>query len=1517
MLGVCEAEVQAQQQVAAVDTKAGRAAQAGDRARFATRWAKEAARVHEKLVTAAHVVRERAHQVPDCDWAQDALQIAVSTARSATGQVTSILRLVEEAVPRTVEDSLADLVQAAQSRPVQAQAQAQVQQPVPATSGSSALAPAPTDPGNNEGRGWDPVLLPGGGGGGGARRRRVRISGPEYAVEVNQDDGRLELVEVKLKPTSRRRGDEDVELERVFHQLLNCEVKVVRREFAEDDAALEDDLFDLGSLGDRDRRGEQVRRLTEQTDVVLEVRATEDDEPMRCRVAMDAYRDGSFVSNLQVPGLVHLTSRSGKEKIVAAINAVSAAAQIVTAYRATGWRVIDGQDVYITSAGAIGPDGWAEAVTNLQGPLARFNLPTPCLDDPRRLRAAFLDHSAGLMDRFPDRVGAALLGTAYRAVLCPNEWVTVLTASPGVGKTGLAALTMHHFGETWDRTRPLTSLSGNGATTNALRILAHRCKDALMYLDDNAPTSGLEAAYRRLEEIIRMIHNAEDRARASRTGDDVSSGGRPLTSALMTSEVPPRAGTSGERRALMVPLTREEISIEHIRAMDTLDSRHSRALLMSSFLQWMARTGRGTALDRAAELRTEFAEWLAQHPRSGPLQARHGDKLTELWVGWALMLDFLQQTGALDQDEGNQWRSRVAEALLVAADTCEDPDMVSTTGQRVCELLRYAMANNLAYAADITDGALPPMGLESRTGWIAQVRHEDSVPVTTWRRSERAIHLGYVNDQVHRADDPAAELVCTKPGIEATLKAAASMMTDTSTLDLGTALRALAEEGVLKTAQVDEAGGGSTLRRLINRTIPAEKDTRGRPVRGKRVVLRLDRLFEDADPDGGPDDTTTPPLLPGPAGGWSGPAPVVDDPAPEDEPGPEHAAGGDHADDGQGSDLEEQMGIFTNLGGLRLESHPMGRGPCARPGCPHPTTVGFAGIRLHLPCYEATNAATVTELHRLAPATTSDGQDAAPVQQPTEAGERLDLEGTGRPAPQPPTEPAPARTAGTVSAPFTAAAVVVDVDGYYLPGQAKAALPFPITHAGHLEQLGRELRVGTAPMKWRKYPEAGLVVPTPALWEQLGVPTDVPARASRRKAWFEETSQGLTFLTEAAEQGWTFGRGQGDPVLRGMTRLRRHDAQRGTAAIMFTPGMPADWGLGAEVDPGAIATRLQLFADAVGMPFHASPISTGLDLLRILLPRAVREQLTAANAVDYDGVGPAWNPECEPSFDWTRTPTGPEASAPCLALFDRGGSYLSTWSSLKIGIGAPEHHGPELGFDPARAGWWLIQLPGSAEGDQNPWPDLLDPAGSRAGQQVWVTTPALEYAAKLDVDARPLESWTWPAARSKAWLKGLYEVLRDALEQLRGVGGQDADAVAHLVKQIYKQLSGHFISTDSDTTQRPEVRGRHDVLDLHHPYAFHAMRAKARVAILHQVLKTGQATGTWPLVVSNNDLLGYATDQVEDPAAAWPGEPGKLGPALGQYKLDRWAPMDAAAGHLHTGRGWDGLGDTRRRGESW
>lgn len=1482
-LDAADAEARAQLEVAEHDRKQGRRTKAQDRAKYATRWGRESVRLFAMVCAAAGKVAEQAGLVPGDRWAEQAAELAGSQVQSAA----TLARATHELVGLPIPDEL-------HTQTVHATAAAAA---MGGESSSAATVPgaSPTEFVTGEDGRPDLQVVPGGGGGGGGSSRFVP------GVEIVHDTYEAingEIVQVKRVREGR---GQTAEWRTSYHRVINKVIRVARKEQAESDEDLEREVLDLESLGDRDERDRiPVQTLRKITHVVFSYDAADGTE-MSVRVAHDDADTGAWLSHLAEPGLDYVRTRSGREKAMTAINAISTDFEVSTSYRATGWRRRpDGTWMYITADGAIDAEGYQPELTNLTGPLSRFSWPNPTTE-PARLRQAFLRDSAGMMDRFPDRVAAVLCGHAYRTVLAPNEWVTVLSSSPGIGKTGLASLTMHHFGELWDRHRPMSSMSGNGATMNALRLLANQAKDATMFLDDVAPTAGLDQAWKRLEETTRLISNQESRPRAERDGQGSLPGTRPRTSALITTELPPRAGTSGERRALIVPLNRVDVSIEDVKAMDAMESRHGRALLVASYLQWLATDVRGFML-RAVQLREEFTAQMAAVPRHPRAWDRHAAKVAELWAGWSLMLEFLTERGALSQGEAQQWRERVTDALHVAAESCEDPDLVSCTGERVAELLRFALSNGLAYGADIRTGQAPT-GLEGRVGWQPQPVRGGQHDVmglggqVEWRHDPRAVRLGFVNTDPVNGDEPGRELVCERTALEATLKAAAQAMADTSGVDLGTVLRALEDEGILKVA-FEKRRGGVVPRRTLVRTVWALHDSRdpAKPLRAQRVVLRLDELLE-----GGPDDDgqllhghhgdTEPPGLHD-----SGAGSDIDDCA----PGAGVAAPATPAVPAAAT-KEVGMSEHTNAGGLRSTTQQLDEPrPCAL--CGKQCAAAFEGVVLHIPCFWSTSATSALGLHR-----EIDALSSPPATGEPDVGERSAAVVEGE-APGAALQRRPVVRVATSG--FRASVAVVDVDAVWLPDGTRIELDEPITHLGHLEQIGRGLNLGHAPMAWRKIPEAGLVVPTDAVWEQLGIPAgEAPSLLRRRQEWFEQISQDLPALTQAVEQGWVLGRGDRAPVLRGLTRLRRADAERGSVAVLFTAGMHTDYGLSG--DPARVARRLQLFADAVGLPFRGSPVSTGLDLMSIVLPKATREALAPENAFDYDQVGPAAATDLEPQFDWTRPLLPSETSRSWLALYDRGGSYLAGWSSLRLGIGAPELlEGEAAVFDPKRAGWWLVQLPDRSE-ERDPFPNVLDPEGNRAGQQVWVTTPALEYATAPEPNGMGwqvpvIKAWAWPADRSKPVLAPLYKVLREALNQLRELGpdDEDAKAAATLVKQIYKQLSGHFVGASSDLSSRDRSTLASNTLNVHQPYWTHAMMATARRAILHQIMTVGRATGTWPVVASNNDLIGYAVDE-PDLRAAWPGRPEKYGYGLGQYKAARWAPLQDQLQYL-TGGGWSG-----------
>ena len=85
----------------------------------------------------------------------------------------------------------------------------------------------------------------------------------------------------------------------------------------------------------------------------------------------------------------------------------------------------------------------------------------------------------------PDRISFPLLAAVYRAPFGGVDFSVFLAGKTGVFKTALAALCQQHFGAEMDASR----LPANFASTgNAVEALAFHAKDALLVVDDFAPT---------------------------------------------------------------------------------------------------------------------------------------------------------------------------------------------------------------------------------------------------------------------------------------------------------------------------------------------------------------------------------------------------------------------------------------------------------------------------------------------------------------------------------------------------------------------------------------------------------------------------------------------------------------------------------------------------------------------------------------------------------------------------------------------------------------------------------------------------------------------------------------------------------------------------------------------------------------------------------------------------------------------------------------------------------------------
>ena len=137
-------------------------------------------------------------------------------------------------------------------------------------------------------------------------------------------------------------------------------------------------------------------------------------------------------------------------------------------------------DEAITASGTVGPV--SRIKVELLTELARMALPPP----PARpdLRSA-IRASLTVLDVASDVVTIPVYATMVRAVLGGIDFSTQIAGPTGAGKTALAALLQQHFGPEMDASHLPASWN---STANANELLAFHAKDALLVVDDFAPT---------------------------------------------------------------------------------------------------------------------------------------------------------------------------------------------------------------------------------------------------------------------------------------------------------------------------------------------------------------------------------------------------------------------------------------------------------------------------------------------------------------------------------------------------------------------------------------------------------------------------------------------------------------------------------------------------------------------------------------------------------------------------------------------------------------------------------------------------------------------------------------------------------------------------------------------------------------------------------------------------------------------------------------------------------------------
>jgi hypothetical protein len=377
-----------------------------------------------------------------------------------------------------------------------------------------------------------------------------------------------------------------------------------------------------------------------------------------------------------------------------------------TVYGHVGWREIGGEWVYLHAGGGIGKDGAAAGVeVSLPDALDRFSLPDPPADHDL---AEAIRASLGILDGLvPDRIAFPLFAAVYRAPLGAADFSPHLCGATGNFKTEIATLAQQHFGAAMDARNLPGSWSSTG---NALEGIAFAAKDAVLLVDDFAPSGSpadVQRFHREADRLLRAQGNRSGRSRCRPDGT-VRPARVPRGIIVSTGEDVP-SGQSLRARLLTLEVSPGDVNVDSLTACqaDAATGRYAQAL--AGFVRWLApryEALRGRLRQEVADLRNK-ARAEGQHARTPGIMA-------DLALGMRYFLDFAAQVGAISMVDRDELVRRCWTALREAAAAQARHVEAAEPCGRFLGLLAGALASGRGYVS-APDGTAPAN--PERWGW--------------------------------------------------------------------------------------------------------------------------------------------------------------------------------------------------------------------------------------------------------------------------------------------------------------------------------------------------------------------------------------------------------------------------------------------------------------------------------------------------------------------------------------------------------------------------------------------------------------------------------------------------------------------------------------------------------------------------------------------------------------------------------------------------------------------------------
>lgn len=398
-------------------------------------------------------------------------------------------------------------------------------------------------------------------------------------------------------------------------------------------------------------------------------------------------------------------------------------AEIKTVYTHTGWKVIDGQRVFLNGENSVTVGGLTDRYSvELAPDLSRCYRFTPCEDDTNECFKTLLER---MPKAAPDWLIIPSLAYCFMSPL--NGMLRELGAEPSfsfylIGKTGSfksswSKVLLSFFGRLgYAETAPCTFLDTQNAVGRKLALAA----DVPLLLDDRRPTSN--AADKLRYEGLEKFASSAIGDRAARGRANVDGGLRESyvarSNLIVTAEEAfLNIGSSAVARSVSVELQPDSVSLEGLQELQARPEHLNR--IMQMFIQWLIERWdnlRACVLDKLAEYRAIFAD--AGHPRLATA-------FSQLMLGYAMYLAFLQDYGQIDKLEAVTMKTRAQAVFLEMCERQTEKVEGEKPTRLFVELLRELLETKQARLCDARPRTVAGITTENEISAPNTIGYED------------------------------------------------------------------------------------------------------------------------------------------------------------------------------------------------------------------------------------------------------------------------------------------------------------------------------------------------------------------------------------------------------------------------------------------------------------------------------------------------------------------------------------------------------------------------------------------------------------------------------------------------------------------------------------------------------------------------------------------------------------------------------------------------------------------------